>query len=358
MEAARNKSAHGERLRFCESTASMRLPVTKRIAAIDSRLLREWFADYAHSFSLCLGDGEGGLAPKQVFFEESVSSDVLGLAVDYLIATHASECRGPRDAFRTAIKGARRLADGEVVFGMSAEEVAYLVGGMDPVAVAENLVALVEDEDEGVSAACRLTWFDDYARADAPLLVASKRMVDIRADDETQRGVREMVSNGLSMMGRFGRLRRFEVSLGGDPDARYIGVASADFTTDFALWDLKCGRSAPGFSARIQVLVYYLMGVHQHQEGFDRIKYLGLVNPRRNEAWVCPIESIDEHAVKHALEDVIGYSHNVTDDVLSAVLENRMPRQEFDRTRARSKIYREHMALIDDLRSSIESSDS
>ena len=57
----------------------------------------------------------------------------------------------------------------------------------------------------------------------------------------------------------------------------------------------------------LQLLMYWRMGLHSIHTEFQGIKYLGIYNPRTNEACRIAVDDIPEDVIAEVEKEVIGY---------------------------------------------------
>lgn len=57
----------------------------------------------------------------------------------------------------------------------------------------------------------------------------------------------------------------------------------------------------------LQILVYYLMGIHSKYDEFNSIEKLGIYNPRKNVVYLLNISDISLDIINKVSHDVIGY---------------------------------------------------
>lgn len=86
-----------------------------------------------------------------------------------------------------------------------------------------------------------------------------------------------------------------------------ITVGDADFMTEDTLWDFKVSKNKPRSAQTLQLLVYYLMGMHSDKGKYSKIKKLAIYNPRLNKIFIIPINKISSETIKEVEEKVIGY---------------------------------------------------
>ena len=88
-----------------------------------------------------------------------------------------------------------------------------------------------------------------------------------------------------------------------------ISSGDGDYLTKDTLWDIKAVRnmSNRGKEYTLQLLIYYIMGMHSIHPEFQTIKRLGIFNPRLNTIYLLDINTISEDIIKEVSTSVIGY---------------------------------------------------
>ena len=86
-----------------------------------------------------------------------------------------------------------------------------------------------------------------------------------------------------------------------------ISNGDGDYLTNDTLWDFKVSKSAPTIDQTLQLLVYYILGIHSIHQEFKSIKKLGIFNPELNTAYTVSISGIPDETFYKVSKDVIGY---------------------------------------------------
>lgn len=212
---------------------------------------------------------------------ENISPSNIGTVVDYLTRFMTGT---PRDkAFQIPIRGA-----------MNVKEIDYCYD------LLERVTGL---DDDSIFAACQLTGYDVAYRVGK---MYYKPVSEIEPDTATIENIRTMVNRSLVFWEQYGPvvLDGF-VFPGGYTNI--ISSGDGDFLTNDTLWDFKVLSSAPKSIHTLQLLVYYLMGIHSAQPEFKTIKRLGIFNPRLNIVYLLDIDSIPKDIIQAVSTDVIGY---------------------------------------------------
>lgn len=223
-----------------------------------------------------LGDDAEALNP-----EENVHANLMGLAVDYMTRFMSGTSVG--DAFKVSMRGAQLIGED---------------------AKASQLMIGVEGLDDGsITNALKLSGFDVCFRAG----IMNYRPVDeINPDMLTIQNVRTMVERSLHFLDVYGpKILDGFTFKGGYTDT--VNTGDGDFTTSDTLWDFKVSKMPVKKEHTLQLLMYWRMGLHSIHTEFQGIKYLGIYNPRTNEACRIAVDDIPEDVIAEVEKEVIGY---------------------------------------------------
>jgi len=211
---------------------------------------------------------------------ENVEPYLVGTAVDYL--TRALISKNPRQAFRISIRGA--LLAGQIA---KAEEKLKMISGLS---------------EESIVSACQLVVYDGVYRARK----LSHNPDDILPNDSTIKNIATMVNRAISFFEEYGPvIKEGFVFSGGYTET--VKTGDGDFITQDTLWDFKVSVSAPKSKDTLQLLMYYIMGLHSTDENLRRIKRLGIFNPRLNKVYLLNTSDISADVIKSVESDVIRY---------------------------------------------------
>ena len=215
--------------------------------------------------------------------KENVPANYVGLAVDYL--TRFRVTGNVEEAFDIPILGAKILFHN---YGMHKE---YL-----------HCLKLLESVKAGdISSAVQLTAYDDVYRAgiiDLPTLLP---------DEATIENIKIMVNRGVSFLKRFSEVKTGLTFEGGYTDIVVNG--DCDYLTDNSLIDFKVLRGNVTKNHTLQILMYYLMGLHSiHSSEFQKVKWLAIFNPRKNVVYYINVRIISEAVINEVSREVIGYA--------------------------------------------------
>lgn len=194
---------------------------------------------------------------------ENVHPSMVGTAVDYL--TRFDTGSPANVAFDISREGANAVGE-QATF----EELINVVRGLD---------------EESIVAGIKLAGFDAAYRAGSK---AYRSVAEISPDDETVRNVQLMVERGRDFLYQFGP----KILDGLTFEGGYTDIVSAgdgDFLTSDTLWDLKVSKKEPTSKHTLQLLMYWRMGLHSIHPEYQRIRNLGIYNPRHNRVYRLPL---------------------------------------------------------------------
>lgn len=212
---------------------------------------------------------------------ENINPSIIGIVVDYL--TRFMSGTAKEKAFQISIWGAMNVKEFDNCYDLLDQ-----VTGLD---------------DDSIFSACQLAGYDVAYRADK---MYYKPVSEIQPDDLTIENIRTMVNRSLAFWEHYGPV----VSDGFTFQGGYTNIISkgdGDFLTADTLWDFKVLSAAPKSTHTLQLLVYYLMGIHSIHPEFKTIKRLGIFNPRWNTVYLLDIDSIPSDIIEAVSKDVIGY---------------------------------------------------
>lgn len=226
----------------------------------------------------------------------SISPQTVGMVVDYLFRAdygliHSDEpVKAMADAFRISILGANMVGMIDQAHEYFKNIGLELAKGQD-----RNNKVIVEN-------ACRLVQFDSVVRA---MYIPENKPVHLNEVDIEYVACMEMM-----LLNRFNHVEKPIVEMGfivnGD-DAKFIGASDGDYLTEDSLIDLKVSKKEPDAKNTLQLLLYYLMGLHEKPEVFGKIKYLKILNPRLNKVYAYDLSNLPQSVVDEVNQKVIGY---------------------------------------------------
>lgn len=213
--------------------------------------------------------------------EENIRANLTGLAVDYL--TRFMSGTPLEEAFKISFMGALIIGEQK-----KAEELMNGVKGLD---------------DASIINAIKLVGFDVCFRAG---FMGYRPVDEIQPDAMTIDNVRIMVKRSLEFLDYYGP----KVLDGYTFEGGYTEIVSSgdgDFTTSDTLWDFKVSKDKPKKEYTLQLLMYWIMGLHSIHPEFKNIKFLGIYNPRLNCVYRLNITQIPSEVIDEVSTKVIGY---------------------------------------------------
>lgn len=218
---------------------------------------------------------------KQLHVAENIHSSLVGMAVDYM--TRFLIGSTVEDAFKISLIGANLIDEIE-----NAKKLLSKITGLD---------------DTSIINACKLVGYDVCYRAGKNFY---RPVENIQPDAVTIENIRIMLNRSMLWVDQYGPI----VLNGFDFEGAYtdkICIGDADYLTHNTLWDMKVSKNKPDKNNTLQLLVYYLMGMHSIYNEFQCIKQLGIFNPRLNCVYLLKISDISSDVIEQVLTDVIGY---------------------------------------------------
>ena len=222
---------------------------------------------------------------------ENIHASLVGLAVDYLTRFCLGE--SVDKAFHISCLGAANI-------GKLSDATFYKswVRGLD---------------DNSIISACKLAGFDVCFRSSP---AGYKPVEDINPDVSTIENIRIMVNRALSFWDKYGPIECSEPTFEGGYTYT-VNAGDGDYLSKDTLWDFKVSKSAPTSKHSLQILMYYVMGLHSIHEHFKNLSYLGFFNPRLNIAYICPTSTIPTETIEAIENDVLCYGDSAPINQLS-----------------------------------------
>ncbi len=221
---------------------------------------------------------------------ENIQASLIGLAVDYMTRFAMSTTK--EKAFSISLKGAMALD----LFTLDKKQSAT----KNAAKLLSNIKGL---DKESIINACKLVGYDVCFRAG---IIGYKPVEEINPDADTIENILTMINRSISFWKEYGPITKDGFTFeGGYTDI--ISTGDGDYLTKDTLWDFKVSKDEPKPKYTLQLLVYYIMGVHSVYKEFNSIKKLGIYNPRLNKVYTLNIDSISAEIIETVSKDVIGY---------------------------------------------------
>lgn len=222
---------------------------------------------------------------------ENIHGIIIGLTVDYL--TRYMMGSDPFDAFNIPLLGAKIA---ENIF-QKKKAIAKAI------LLLSNINGLT---DYSIINACKLTTYDVWLRN--PIgAISSKTADEINPDESTIQNIRVLVQRCLYFWNIYGPIIKEGFTFGPNGYTKVVDSGDGDYLTADTLWDFKVSKSRPTSKHTLQLLMYWIMGLHSGQAEFTNINKLGFFNPRLNEVYLLNTKDIPTEIIEIVEKDIICY---------------------------------------------------
>ncbi len=256
--------------------------VTKRIG-----MIKQPRGGYINKKELTVTQLNDGITLNE---NENIHASIVGLAVDYMTRFMMGAKR--EEAFSISLKGAMALD----LFTRDKNQSSM-----------KNAIKLLSDvkglDNKSITNACKLVGYDVCFRAG---IIGYKPIEEINLDKDTIENIVTMINRSISFWSKYGPVIKDGFTFeGGYTDT--ISAGDGDYLTKDTLWDFKVSKDEPKSKYTLQLLVYYIMGMHSIHKEFKSIKNLGIYNPRINKVYIVSIDMISRSVINEVSKEVIGY---------------------------------------------------
>lgn len=238
---------------------------------------------------------------------ENIPSSLTGIVVDYLVRLFAQEgeitIEKLINAFVVSLKGfdiyntiKTKYKTKNVVEDVTEKQYwDWIKSIVDAGSISEDIVIIC---------ACKIACFDVWFRN--PMAAIFNDFEIPSPNKTTIELIRKMVYRALN----FFKVNPITMDgftfKGGYTDK--ITAGDGDFITNNTLWDMKVSVKEPTKDHSLQVLIYWRMGLHSiNKKEFEKIKYLGIINPRLGLLWTISVKDIPQEIIEIVDRDIIGY---------------------------------------------------
>ena len=182
---------------------------------------------------------------------------------------------------------------------------------------AEKLLSKIKGLDDiSITNACKVVGYDVCYRAGTAYF---KNVDEINPDENTIYNIKVMIERGLSFFEKYGPVVQDGITFAGGYTS-IVSSGDADFITNDTLWDFKVSKGNLTKDYTLQLIIYYLLGVHSYSCDFSNIKKLGIFNPRKNIVYQYEIKNISKEIIKEIETEVIGYGSPKKQNINSNIL--------------------------------------
>ncbi|WP_143764922.1 hypothetical protein [Collinsella vaginalis] len=90
-----------------------------------------------------------------------------------------------------------------------------------------------------------------------------------------------------------------------------VNTGDGDFMTADTVWDFKTNKNKPDKDHTLQIVMYWLMGLHSvHAKQYESVTRLGLFNPRRGEVWTIDVADLERDILHQIETQIIRYKES------------------------------------------------
>lgn len=224
----------------------------------------------------------------KIYEVEPAFISIMGMATDYL--TRYMSGTRKSIAFQVSLKGAEHIDEINESFQEREK--------------AEILLREIKGLDENsISCACKLVGYDVAFRKGAKWF----EDVDlIKPTKDVIHNINVMVNRSLTFIKMYGPITMDGFTFEGGY-TRLVSSGDGDFLTNDTLWDFKVSKNNISTKWSLQLLMYYILGIHSIHKGFKEIKNIGIFNPLQNKVYIADLKEIDDKTFYEVSHDVLGY---------------------------------------------------
>lgn len=212
---------------------------------------------------------------------DSYYKSIQGIVVDYL--TRFMNGTTKQIAFHISLMGAEKVDELD-----NAKELLSKIKGLD---------------EKSIFAACQLVGYDVAFRRGSQYFTPIEKIVP---DKRVIQNIVVLVNRCITFLKKNGPVIFDGFTFEGGYN-EVISSGDGDYLTADTLWDFKVSESKPEINHTLQVLVYYILGIHSVYKEFQAIKKLGIYNPVLNTAYTISLSDISDEVFYNVSRDVIGY---------------------------------------------------
>lgn len=156
-------------------------------------------------------------------------------------------------------------------------------------------------DDKSIINTCKLAGYECIYRAG---IQTYKPISEINPNKATINNIRTMVENNLKFFTLYGPLIEIECDFQGGY-TQTITKGNCDFVTHDTIWDIKTNKTPPTSKDTLQLLIYYLLGIHSHNICLHKISKIGIYNPRINNTYILDAKDIPKDTILSIEQNII-----------------------------------------------------
>lgn len=240
-------------------------------------------------------------------FSENVHWSIVGMAVDYLTRFMIDKNTNPaepiekilRKAFAISIKGyefrtiltKRQLLKQDQANGVEISQLLSSVKGLD---------------EKSIISTCKIVAYDVWFR-NAINAFFAKGPEETNPDKSTVENIRIMVERSISFFEKYGPITAEGFTFENDGYTEVVDSGDGDFLTEDTLWDFKVSKEHIRCRHTLQLLMYWIMGMHSKKKEYQSIKKIGVFNPRLNTVYIYELKNYPKELIEDIEKNVICY---------------------------------------------------
>ena len=228
---------------------------------------------------------------KRLNEKENIHGVNVGLIVDYMTRFMLTDDKD--DAFSVSCRGAENAAQ---------------LGYPSFLRTAKNALAQKQGlDDNSLIGAYTLSRFDVWYRNPMLAIVYEYGAEDRKKPDkDTIENLRIMINRSVEFIKQQGKLVQTGFDLREGCNAT-VFAADGDYLFRNSICDLKVLRSPIKKDERLQLVCYWLMGLHTGRKEFSKIDHLTIYNPRLNIAYRYDVAKMTPELRATIEREVLGY---------------------------------------------------
>jgi len=228
--------------------------------------------------------------------EENVHASIIGMAVDYLT----------RFLMGTPIDEAFKIPKAGYVMRSMLLAKETKNDEKKKIDIDSLLKSIHGLDDVSIVATCKAATYDVWFRNPMSAIMA-RGAEETNPDEGTINNIRVMVERSITFWEQYGPVTVDGFTFEPNGYTQIVDCGDGDFLTADTLWDFKVSKSKPTSKHTLQVLMYWIMGLHSGKPEYKTIKRLGIFNPRQNTIYLMETKYISADTIRLVEKEVICY---------------------------------------------------